>query len=134
MSESNKPEENKSVRRLQPFMENMIRLHGEIERYLFAAEVVCKEDRNECKVGKECPFWESRWHAHCNLRYIREFVGNHRFEDRSKQCTYQTEKKKCLLKETQCGFAREDIQTNTIRCVITEADTDEPQDNKKSRD
>jgi len=48
-----------SVRHLQSMKDTMLRYHGEIKRWVDAAETVCHENReNEflCPLGSECPF------------------------------------------------------------------------------
>jgi hypothetical protein len=66
-----------SAKKHQSFQENMKRLHGEIERMVYAAEISCNQ-RNGCDHQKEtiCPFNNPDEPA-CNLQAIREAIGDH---------------------------------------------------------
>ena len=69
-----------SARRFVPLQETMKRLHGEIERNLFAAEVACGEMTEPLCRGTSCPFLEGptleRPVDRCILVKIRELVGD----------------------------------------------------------
>ena len=69
-----------SVRRFVPHAETMKRLHGEIERNLFAAEVACAETGDPICRENTCPFLQRPTLKHprdyCTLIKIRELVGD----------------------------------------------------------
>ena len=67
-----------SVRRFVPLQETMKRLHGEIERYVFAAEIACGGMDDPICRETTCPFLQSPTLEHpvdcCTLVKIRELV------------------------------------------------------------
>jgi hypothetical protein len=65
----NGDEHTNSVRKFQSLQENMTRLHGEIERMTYAAEIACRKDCYDG--GFSCPFWRGM----CILPKVRELIG-----------------------------------------------------------
>ena len=69
-----------SVRRFIPLQETMKRLHGEIERNLFAAEITCRKMGDPICRESTCPFLQAptleRPVDCCTLVKIRELIGN----------------------------------------------------------
>jgi len=77
-----------SVRHLQSFTDTMARYHGDIERLVYASEILCPSpDRGSICHHKEhlCP-WKSKMFANgeldvCRLRSIRVLIGDHVTQD-----------------------------------------------------
>jgi hypothetical protein len=72
-----------SVRHLQSFPDTMARYHGDIERLVYAAEILCPHgyaDRN--KIGRcQCPFVPDGAPHRCPLNKIRDAIGDHVKQD-----------------------------------------------------
>jgi hypothetical protein len=70
-----------SVRHTIAFSETMKRLHGEIERYLYSAEIVCGNLGDEICKESECSFFRAPTKERplfgCNLVTIRCTIGDH---------------------------------------------------------
>jgi len=64
-----------------PVYETMKRLHGEIERLVYAAETVCNshsKSKYHCPLGKKCPFKDENDHLFsCRINSIRMILGDH---------------------------------------------------------
>ena len=58
------------------FAEKMKRIHGEIERMVYAAEVLCHTDQNGELCAAGCPF-ESNNGIHCDVKWMRGVLGDH---------------------------------------------------------
>jgi hypothetical protein len=59
------------------FTERMKKYHAEIERLVYAAEILCHENKGgdpRCQLGTDCLFWV--WQG-CWLDNIRTAVGDH---------------------------------------------------------
>jgi hypothetical protein len=76
-------ERSTSVRHLQSFTDTMARYHGDIERLVYAAEILCQisyADRNE--IGRcQYPFVPDGEPHRCPLNKIRDEIGDHVKQD-----------------------------------------------------
>ena len=72
-----------SARHAIAFQETMKRLHGEIERMVYAAEIACKDasgDDFRCPLGSECPFHAAHKPNRpygCMVAGFRDILGDH---------------------------------------------------------
>lgn len=72
------------------FRDKMVKYHGEIERLVYAAEILC-DSVNGCDFSKDrdCPFAVNEFQ--CNLETIRETYGDH------------IEQHDCMVPPCQCA-------------------------------
>jgi hypothetical protein len=65
------------------FRETMKRLHGEIERMVYAAEIACQGAHAEnawCPIGSDCPFHAAHKRNRpygCMVMGVRDVLGDH---------------------------------------------------------
>jgi len=69
----------KQIRRKQPFHQNINRLHGEMERALFAAEQLCSPEKRRGCTDKSCRFNADPINPHilvgmCHLNHLRAYL------------------------------------------------------------
>ena len=57
------------------FREKMEKYHAEIERLVYAAEILCHSDQNGEMCDGGCPF-EAFNGVHCDLRFLRLTMGD----------------------------------------------------------
>jgi hypothetical protein len=65
-----------SVRHQVAFQETMKRLHGEIERMLYAAEIACPFKKVPYCDAKDCAFIQRHGHS-CTVQRMRNLIGDH---------------------------------------------------------
>lgn len=70
------------IRRTQPFHENMNRLNGEMERFLYAAEQLCSAEKRRGCNDTECRFNTKPINPHinvgrCHLNFLRIYLKHY---------------------------------------------------------
>ena len=70
-----------SAKKHQSFQENMKRLHGEIERMIYAAEIACNTASGNMRDCPRCPFNIRVSEPVCPVEQLRDIIGDHVEQD-----------------------------------------------------
>ena len=122
-----------------PFPENMRRIHGEMEKALYSAEIACHE-HGPCtdETQKECWFSNCSPHSVCILKHLRSLLGDHpllsinevRLEDASPCKAPFFLEGFCI----NCGKHIQDHGEHNERCTTTETTAQQGQDESPNSD